>query len=622
MNSRQLNGNQVLVGTSSDGFFGTSPTNINVPNVLSTDTVPDAIDKLIGIIDLLAPAKSPRLDSKFLSFISGGPTYPARHVAVGPGSNANFVFDGTNTVTQSATTASLYSNVIFSNRPTVRVSDSTSGTVLATFSDGQSGVLQSFIDNSIVGFRTLNGNYHASGDGTSVDVGGWDINGNNTGPNSLFITFDQDPFSVAPNAGFWTSLKATMSATSPFSTLDGVEHYYQMRHTKTGNTPAFKFICDTGDFVYPGNIPFSDIPTFAIGKQNPSVTRWVSGVPGLTVGDYMIASYTFSNAPVSGRYPLISRFYNQTRITAFVISDGSNSSTKNDLDTNGFPIIGGTSAPYAFQPNWVVRGITAAVIGGMFTPSTMTPTPYSLNLFVRAYNPKNDLMNSAVYQYANYGGPPSSQVYVDTVSIEGTISGSTRVRSGNGVYPSFGSGNSQFGEDYSPTFNNVSIRGNDETVASELMLQNGKFQWPVGNYTSNVPTPGDDYSTLVTIFNSPAGVRFATFNVGTINAASSMTINIVGGVNFGTAPVVSGFSLQCIIMNGSLPVTGWLDINSAYLGVGQPSNNGDAALDLNLSTPTTKRVTFGSPSTRTGTVYIRAGLPTSSTKTFTNITKS
>jgi hypothetical protein len=621
MNSRQLNGNQILIGTSSDGFFGNSPNNVNVPNILSSDTVPDAIDKLISIIDLLAPAKSPRLDTKSLSFISGGPYYTARHVAVGPASNANFIYNGAATLTQSAMTASLYTNVIFSNRPTVRVSDSTSGTVLATFSDGQSGQLGAYIDNTLVAFRTLDGTYHANGDGTSVDVNGWDINGTNIGPNSLFITFDQDPFTVPPNSGFWTSLKATMSSTYSFPNTDGIEHYYQVRHSKTGNTPVFKFICDTGDYVYPGTIPFSGTPTFSIGKQNPSVTRWVSGVPGLTVGDYMIASYTFSNLPVSGRYPLISRFYNQTRITSFVISDGTVVSSKNDLDTNGFPIIGGTAAPFAFQPDWVVRGITAAVVANMFTPSTMTPTPYSLNLFVRAYNPKNDLMNSAVFQYANYGGPAGSQVYVDTVSVEGTISTSTRVRSGNGVYPSYGSGNSQFGDNYSPTFNNVSIRGNIETVASELMLQNGKFQWPTGNYTSNVPTSGDDYSTLVTTFNSPAGVRFATFNVGTITAASNMTINIVGGVNFGSAPVVAGFSLQCIIMNGSTPVTGWLDINSAY-SAGQPTNNGDPALNLGSSTATTKVVTFGSPLTRTGTVYIRAGLPTSSNKTFTNITKS
>jgi hypothetical protein len=288
------------------------------------------------------------------------------------------------------------------------------------------------------------------------------------------------------------------------------------------------------------------------------------------------------------------------------------------LDASGFPIIGGTAAPYAFQPKWTVMGISSSVISNMFTPSTKS---YSLDLFVRAYNPKGDQMDTTVFKYANYGGPAGSQVYVDTVSVEGTISTSTRVRSGNTLHPSFGSVADNFGDNYSPGFNNISIRGDVQTVASELMLQNGRFQWPAGNYTSNLPTPGFDYSTLVNTFNL-TGFRFATFNVGTITAASNMTINIVGGVNFGSSPVVSGFSLQCRIMNGSTPVTGWLDINAAYPGVGQPSNNGDPALNLGSSTATTKVVTFGSPLTRTGTVYIRAGLPTLSTKTFTNITKS
>lgn len=614
MISKQLNGNQILVGTSSDGFFGTNPNNINVPGVLSTDTLPNAIDKLIGIIDLLAPAKSPLLSTKSLSFISGGPYSTARHVGVGGGQSLNVIYT-TNTATAFAGTASPYNRVIFSNRPTVRVSDSTTGTHLATFSDGRSGVLQAKVDNNLAGTRQLNDTYHASGDVSSTDVGGWDQNGTSIGPNSLFITFDQDPFTVAPNSGFWTSLKATMSATYSFSNIDGVEHIYEMSHSTTGNTPQFKFICDSGDYIYSPTIPFDGSPFFGIGRQNPSVTRWVSGIPGLTVGDWMIATYTFSNSAIGGRYPLISRFYNQTQITRFYISDGTVNSNKGDLDASGYPVIGGTAAPYAFQPKWHVKGLSTSIVTNMFTSFSKS---YSLDLFVKAYNPKGDSFDTTVYKYANYGGVAGSQVYVDTVSIEGTISGSTRVRSGNGLYPTYGSGNSQFGDSYSPLYNNISIQGNIETVASELMLQNGLFRWPAGNYTSNVPTSGSNYDSLVNTFNS-TGHRFATFNVGTITSASSMIINIVGSGGFGALAVVSGITLHTRVMSGSTPVTGWLNINLAY-SAGIPSNDGDAALDFGSSTSILKRVTFGA-TTRTGTVFVRIGLQNDG-KNFSNITKS
>ena len=55
----QINGNQVLVGLPTDQYYGHTPSNTNVPNVLSTDKLPDAMDKLIGMLDKLAPSKSP-----------------------------------------------------------------------------------------------------------------------------------------------------------------------------------------------------------------------------------------------------------------------------------------------------------------------------------------------------------------------------------------------------------------------------------------------------------------------------------------------------------------------------------------------------------------------------------
>ena len=143
----QINGNQVLVGLPTDQYYGHTPSNTNVPNVLSTDKLPDAMDKLIGMLDKLAPSKSPNLSTKFLSLV--GIFGTARHVGSTTSTPGNIVWSST--FTQSASTASNYNFVFFGTNPLVRVADSTDfNSGFATFSDGQTGYLQADIDYSMV----------------------------------------------------------------------------------------------------------------------------------------------------------------------------------------------------------------------------------------------------------------------------------------------------------------------------------------------------------------------------------------------------------------------------------------------------------------------------------------
>jgi hypothetical protein len=76
-------------------------------------------------------------------------------------------------------------------------------------------------------------------------------------------------------------------------------------------------------------------------------------------------------------------------------------------------------------------------------------------------------------------------------------------------------------------------------------------------------------------------------------------------------------------MNGSTSVTGWLDLNKIYAS-GNPSNNGDNCYDntYSLKSATVRRVTLGPGANVSGTVYVRIGLPTTSTITFTGVTKT
>lgn len=594
----QINGNQILVGTPTDQNYGITPSNVNVPNISSTDKLPDAIDKIVGILDKLAPAKSPGLGTKFLSLV--GTFNTARHVGSTTSVGGNIVYLNSSSLTQSAATASTYSFVFFGSNPLARVADSsTPNSGFATFSDGQGGYLQADIDYSLVFQKNLESGYYTMASGSvSPDVGTWG--------NCLNITFDGDPYNTPPNQGFWTSLRAQMSGTQSFvsgTAWDGREHIYQMYHRDTGSTPIFRFICDNGNATPPNTLNGS--PFFTVITQ--SATRWASGIPSLSVGDWVSASYSVSNTIINGSYSLISRFYNTTRITRFNMV-ASASVSRDDLNSNGIPIQGGTAAiPYAYQPTWNVSGLTVSVTSGMFTGTA--GARFSFNTF----NPAGVTSAIPAVGISNNGAPTGSIVFIDTVSNEGL-----RVRSGEGQYPIFGTGPTAFGESYT-NYSTMSIVGNIQVVSNEMMLYGGRFQYPSLDFSNNWPVSGPSYSSLDNAFTYD-GYRWATFNVGTISNDSSVIINIQSQINITELPT-PGMLLYLTVVNGLTQSIGWIDGNTPYNNSPAiPSLNGDPALVLSQSTATSRRITFGSIP-RTGTVYVRIGF-NSTGRSFTNITKS
>lgn len=590
--SRQLNGNQILVGQTSDLNYGLSPSNANLPGVLSTDKLSDAIDKIAGVLDRLAPAKSPSLYTKYLSLI--GTFYSARHVATGP-TAGNTIWLSTST--QSTATASeIYDYVYFGTNPVVRVADSPNeNSDLATFSDGQFGYLQADIDFNLIVQKTLDSTYHPQYDNTSSDIGTWgDV---------LTINFDADPYLYPPDSGFWTSLKATMSGTQSFVTgteWDGVEHVYQISHLITGSTPLFRFICDNGNATPPNSLAGS--PNFTVITQ--STTKWISGIPSLQIGDIISASYSVNNTISGGSYPLISRFYNSTGITSFQLS-AILDTIKYDLE-NGIPVVGGTAAiPYAYQPVWSVPGLTVSVISGMYDDDAW--------FSFRAYNPAGVVTYfSTDYNIGGYGASASQKLYIDTISDE-----SLRSRSGNGQYPSYGTGSYQFGESYSPTYSMISIYGTIPSVSGEMMLQGGFYKYPTGDYDVNYPVSGFTYSTL---YHDPIAYgtyRWATFNIGSITNKSAVRLLLNGttGVN---DLIQSGMALYVTVVNAGSQVIGWIDANSPWV-TGTTSANGDSALVIANSAATNRYITFGG-TTRTGDVWVRIGFPSVSSRKFSSIT--
>jgi hypothetical protein len=590
--SKQLNGNQILVGQTTDSAYGLSPSNTNLANILVTDKLSDALDKISGVLDQLAPAQSPALYTKFLSL--EGTFYSARHVAATGSTAGNTIWpDGT---TQSAATASdIYDYVYFGTNPVVKVADSsTENSDLATFSDGRFGYLQADIDYVSIVQRVLDPTYYVQDSFSSSDIGTWgDV---------LTINYDSDPYLLPPLSGFWTSLKATMSGSQSFvsgTEWDGIEHVYQISHLLTGSTPIFRFICDNGNAAAPTALTGN--PYFALMTQ--SVTRWCSGIPSIQVGDLISASYSVSNTPVGSSYPLISRFYNSDGITRLQFS-ATTFVAKYDME-NGIPVSGTSGIPFAYQPTWEVNGLTISVAADMFDNDAW----FSFS----AYNPSGVVSYFPIdYNIGGYGVTAGYKLYVDTVSDE-----SVRWRSGNGQFPTYGTSSYQFGELYTATHSQLSIYGTIPSVSGEMLLQNGLYQYPSGDYDMNYPVTGPTYSSL---YHDPVAYltyRWATFKVSTITSKSAirLVINDVTGI---TNIAQSGMLLYVTIVDSGSQVIGWIDANTVW-NSGTPAVDGDAALIFVNSSATNRYVTFGSVP-RTGDVWVRIGFPAGSTKSFSDIT--
>lgn len=226
-------------------------------------------------------------------------------------------------------------------------------------------------------------------------------------------------------------------------------------------------------------------------------------------------------------------------------------------------------------PNYTITNQTITVQSNQ-TDSNYQPT-------ITAYTSSGVSANSTI--------TPSGTVYVDSSSdsIRSSV-----LDPGSGQFPSSG---------YGGAYNHSTSLLTNEA----LQLLGGKFIYPSGNFTTLYPVAGPNYSSIT-------DWRYMIFSLGNVTNASSVTFTINGATGFSTT-IDPSIRLYVKVEDGS---TGWLNANAAYPGSGNPTANDANALDLGASTPTTRRVTFGGLP-RTGTVYVRIGLNTGSTKTFSSI---
>jgi hypothetical protein len=305
-------------------------------------------------------------------------------------------------------------------------------------------------------------------------------------------------------------------------------------------------------------------PTNVMGSVSASGVVYISGVPALTAGSTITLAATASNT--------VGRFYNSTRIF-----QGSG--------------IGISVGNYALPPSPLSESVQSAARS--FTVNGGSQTENAA-FTVTAYN--------------SIGTYTSSTISNTHIRMDSTLDPTNRVRSGVNQYPISGSNFEDFGAPFQPSESLVSMN-------EELQLLNGQYRYPTGNYTSAVPVAGPDYTSVDAGFYHT--FRWATFDMGGIVDKKNIRVNFTNTLNFNSI-ILPSSSLQ-VRVNGSIPTVGWVDGNAAYPGTGNPSANGDPALSVADSTNVSKLVTFGT-AVKTGTVFIRVGIPEGDVKRFGAIT--
>jgi hypothetical protein len=492
-----------VLGPAPDGEYGLPGG--DVAGVMEGDTIEEAVDKLAEILDKLAPARPPLLSSKTLSIVS---TYSALE----------------------AGTSAALTHVIDSTAPNA----TTPSGVLNGFADGDTGTLSCNIDGVASGSRVLT---------TADDTGVY---------GALQILTDYDFYAgQAGKQNFWHALTAGIQPTSPL-TLGS--HTYQLIDTVTGSTPLYTFYVDN-----PGT------PTItAASILGNGAAHYVSGVPCLSTGNTITASFTVGNA--------ILKCYNPTTIA----SASSAYTTSANAPLPGSPPASGSN---------FIASISLTVNSGVYTE------------------------NAAITCVGNNSkGGYTTQTVTGNIRIDSVSNETARSLSGLGQFPVKGASVGQFGGTF---VSSATLVGTDE-----LQMLDGYYQDPSHtNYSTNHPAPGPDYTSIAP--GSYNSTRWVTMNIGSVSNASSLNVTVNGAVNFGSTALVSGISMY-VLVDGA---TGWVDANAAYPGVGSPSANGDAALSVGSSTSTVKHVTFGAV-TRTGNVWVRLGIPAGSNKKLTGFTLS
>jgi hypothetical protein len=379
-------------------------------------------------------------------------------------------------------------------------------------------------------------------------------NGNNTGVYGDFLEIVSDT-TIDP---FHNALVAKVGGTNVFGTfLPNNQEVYtmQLSHSLSGSTNVVSFMQDDA---------FASVPS-VLFPNIISISGIISQVSGVNV--YVSGNINCECIAIN----CVKKFYNSAWV-------GQVSSIHTSTDT-ALPT--GADRNEGSSPNL------------QFTVAINTSNNYTNSLQLTFVVQNSASMTSAPV-FA------TSQIYIDNVSLAASTSTFAnemeRNKSGVGIYPPPSL------DPYDPA--------ESLTINYELQLINGRYLYPPAiDYTIYDP-PSDDYSLLP----SDGGYRYYTQLFDPIIDASYIEFTINNALGLSSMTIDTSTIMQISVLG----MTGWLDANGIYPGIGVPLSNGDSALDYALSTNTTKRITFGG-ALYSGYVLIRIGITNVSGISFTGI---
>ena len=377
---------------------------------------------------------------------------------------------------------------------------------------------------------------------------------------------------VSGKSGFWPALTGKI-----LNFFSGVSGSY--------GSHIAKFSWESGGSSITKTFWYDDpiAPTFS--ANNPQLdttaggTGTISGVPTLASGNTITVSAVIKNA--------VSKFYYSSPLVVASTTEIAISSV-------------GTLSGAHIDAADVTIGATGTINSGIYNEN--------LTLGATGYNAKGNSVYSSFNVSNLYTG---RNMRADTISNESPrfYSGGTGGTGATaGFFPTSG-----YGTTYS-TSTSLITGG----YVYELQMLAGYYQRITGNYTSNYPVNGPNYTT-----DTNTGYRWATFKLPSVVSCNAFTISIptTGTTWTGNGSNVTS-GVQIFAKCDGISSSNWVDCNSPYPGVGQPGSGvtqGDAAMVVSSSTAIFKRVTFGTTS-YSGDLFIRIGLPSGSTLKFGNPT--
>ena len=423
--------------------------------------------------------------------------------------------------------------------------------------------------NGVSGTLNFYVNGNPSPDGTKTLTGTVSNSSINNGSNGGLTITDNDYYlNQTGKSGFWAAINATGRTSNTLDYNVFTSQTYTLTHSETGTLSTSFYVDD----------PQTPSVTTPTQSGSLSMSRYISGVPSLAAGNVININYTVNNA--------ISKFYTSGTFATLT----PNSVTNGDW---------GSVTAYVI-PSPPLSGASISLTNQTITvnDNRYSDTSTTLSTTATAYNAKGTSSISSSLSLSSYR--------IDTVSNENRLR-AAGVLDGN---PTF------YPIDFGGSYNSAEIivnNGPNDPYNYELQLLGGSYQVPLPfNYS---PYGGPDYSSLIGSYN-----RFVLLTGSPLNTVRNVTITFNGTSGDWTASpngVTSG-----LYLNVKVGGTGWIDGNLPYPGGGSPSSDGDPAMNASpASTATLKQITFGSID-RSGTIYVRIGLPAGSTKKFTGITIS